>query len=66
MEVLELLLDQNDENPQVWYLLGWANFLHGEDYKENARFYLTKAKKVEMRTIFQKLKKCALYMYIQQ
>ncbi|XP_041367293.1 probable assembly chaperone of rpl4 [Gigantopelta aegis] len=45
-EVLESLLDQNDEDPQVWYLLGWANFLQGDDYKENARFYLNKAKKV--------------------
>ena len=31
---------------KVWYMLGWINYLQGEDYKNNARFYLTKAKKV--------------------
>ncbi|ESP04239.1 hypothetical protein LOTGIDRAFT_237436 [Lottia gigantea] len=46
VDVAEGLLDENDEDPQVWYLIGWANYLQGEDYKNNARFYLNKAHKV--------------------
>jgi len=37
VEVLETLLEENDEVVDVWYLIGWANHLLGEDYKENAR-----------------------------
>lgn len=46
IDVAEGLLDENDEVPQVWYLIGWANFSMGEDYKSNARFYLEKCKKL--------------------
>lgn len=46
VDVAEGLLDENDEVPQVWYLIGWANFLMGEDFKGNARFYLNKCKKL--------------------
>lgn len=45
-EVLETLLDEDDEVPDVWYLLGWANYLHGKDYYSNARHYLAKAKEI--------------------
>jgi len=45
-DVLETLLDEDDEVPDVWYLLGWANYLHGADYHSNARHYLIKAKEV--------------------
>ena len=47
-DVLETLLDEDDEVPDVWYLLGWANYLHGKDYYNNARHYLAKAKEVCM------------------
>ncbi|OWF34891.1 probable assembly chaperone of rpl4 [Mizuhopecten yessoensis] len=46
VDVLEGLLDENDEVPQVWYMIGWANYLQGPDYKENARYYLQQAKQV--------------------
>ncbi|KAJ8305543.1 hypothetical protein KUTeg_016088 [Tegillarca granosa] len=46
IEVLEGLLDENDEEPQTWYMIGWANYLHGDEYKGNARFYLAKSKEV--------------------
>ncbi|XP_076075406.1 uncharacterized protein LOC143046239 [Mytilus galloprovincialis] len=46
IDVAESLLDENDEVPQVWYLIGWANFSMGEDYKSNARYYLEKCKKL--------------------
>ncbi|XP_071138790.1 uncharacterized protein [Mytilus edulis] len=46
IDVAEGLLDENDEVPQVWYLIGWANFSMGEDYKSNARYYLEKCKKL--------------------
>ena len=32
--------------PQVWYLLGWLNYLQGNDYYGNARYYLKKMQKV--------------------
>jgi len=34
---------------QVWYLLGWANFLQGNDYKSTAKYYLEQAQKVGLR-----------------
>ncbi|XP_069128242.1 uncharacterized protein [Argopecten irradians] len=46
VDVLEGLLDENDEVPQVWYMIGWANYLQGPDYKENARYYLHQTKQV--------------------
>lgn len=46
VEVLELLLDEDEDVPDVWYMLGWANYLQGADYAVNARHYLTKANKV--------------------
>jgi len=45
-DCLETLLDEDDEVPDVWYLLGWANYLHGKEYYTNARHYLQKAKEV--------------------
>ena len=45
-EVLELLLDEDEDVPDVWYMLGWANYLQGSDYYVNARHYLNKARKV--------------------
>ena len=33
---------------QTWYLLGWVNHLQGEDFKNNARYYLGKAQKVRL------------------
>ena len=51
-EVLELLLDEEDEVVEVWYLLGWVNRLQGDDYKNNARFYLNKAIEVAKKTKF--------------
>jgi tetratricopeptide (TPR) repeat protein len=41
-EILELLLDENDEVVEVWYLLGLLNYLQGSDFKNNARHYLKK------------------------
>ncbi|XP_035260694.1 probable assembly chaperone of rpl4 [Anguilla anguilla] len=54
-EVLEGLLEEDDEVVQVWYLLGWACYLQAEKpeepetFKESARTYLTKAKKLYMK-----------------
>ncbi|KAK2177144.1 hypothetical protein NP493_616g01012 [Ridgeia piscesae] len=45
-EVLELLLDEEDEVVEVWYLLGWLNYLQGADCHTNARYYLLKAQRV--------------------
>jgi len=45
-DCLETLLDEDDEVPDVWYLLGWANYLNGKEYYSNARHYLHKAKEV--------------------
>ena len=41
-------IDENDEDVQVWYMLGWVSYLQGEDYKGNSRHYLSKAKEVFM------------------
>lgn len=50
VDVLEGLLDEDDEVPQVWYMIGWANYLQGPDYKENTRYYLQQCKQVSMAT----------------
>ena len=44
--MLELLLDEDVDVPDVWYMLGWANYLQGADYAANARHYLSKARQV--------------------
>lgn len=49
-KVLETLLEDDDEVVEVWYLLGWCNYIRGEDYKRNAQFYLRKAKEVNAKT----------------
>ncbi|KAL5017057.1 hypothetical protein ScPMuIL_006646 [Solemya velum] len=46
VDILEGLLDENDEDPQVYYLMGWSNFLQGQGFQGNARFYLKKAQKI--------------------
>lgn len=51
--VLESLLDENEDDPQIWYMIGWANYLQGEDYKANARFYLKKCKEVYTKTQYE-------------
>lgn len=51
-EVLEGLLEEDDEVVQVWYLLGWVCFLQAKEsaeeeaFKDSARTYLRKAKKL--------------------
>ncbi|XP_005096442.1 probable assembly chaperone of rpl4 [Aplysia californica] len=52
-EVLETLLDEDDEVPDVWYLLGWANYLHGKEYYSNSRHYLQKAKEVYVKVKYE-------------
>ncbi|XP_067862840.1 uncharacterized protein si:dkey-12j5.1 isoform X2 [Heptranchias perlo] len=55
IEVLEGLLDEDDEVVQVWYLLGWVCYLQAEkpdedaSFKDSARTYLTKTKKLYMK-----------------
>lgn len=45
-EILELLLDEDEDVPDVWYMLGWASYLQGPDYAATARHYLRKAQEV--------------------
>ncbi|CAL1536079.1 unnamed protein product [Lymnaea stagnalis] len=52
-DVLETLLDEDDEVPDVWYLIGWANYLQGEEYYSNARHYLHKGKEVYIKIKYQ-------------
>lgn len=49
-EVLEGLVAEDDEVIEVWYLLGWSHYLHGDVYKNNAVFYFKKAKEVYKKT----------------
>lgn len=46
IDVSDSLLDEDDGVPDVWYLIGWANYLQGQDYYGNARHYLQKGKEV--------------------
>jgi len=47
--VLDGLVQEDDEVVAAWYLLGWLNHLRkDEDYVGNARFYLQKAKQVQV------------------
>ncbi|XP_015916720.1 uncharacterized protein [Parasteatoda tepidariorum] len=49
-KVLDGLIEEDDEVVQVWYLLGWMNYIQGDEYKLNAHYYLIKAKKVSIKT----------------
>lgn len=44
--ILDGLALEDEDCVDVWYLLGWTNFLKGGDYLCNAKFYLKKAAKV--------------------
>uniref|UniRef100_A0A8C4NCE0 Si:dkey-12j5.1 n=1 Tax=Eptatretus burgeri TaxID=7764 RepID=A0A8C4NCE0_EPTBU len=54
VEVLEHLLEEQDDVVQVWYLLGWVNFLQAKqssikdeaDHRESSRTALLQAKKL--------------------
>ncbi|EEC05417.1 conserved hypothetical protein [Ixodes scapularis] len=46
--VLDGLVEEDDEVVDVWYLLGWLNYLRAGEYMDNARFYLTKAKQASV------------------
>ena len=49
-EVLSTLLEENDEDVDIWYLIGWANYRLGDEGKDTARSYLNKAKKLYKKT----------------
>lgn len=44
--ILDGLVEEDDEVIEVWYILGWMNYIQGDEYKLNAHYYLKKAKKV--------------------
>ncbi|XP_035205171.1 probable assembly chaperone of rpl4 [Stegodyphus dumicola] len=50
VKVLDGLIEDDDEIVEVWYLLGWTNYLHGDEYKLNSLYYFNKAKKVAAKT----------------
>lgn len=51
-EVLDGLVEEDDEVVDVWYLLGWLNYLRGGEFLGNARFYLVKAREVAAKVQF--------------
>uniref|UniRef100_A0A1E1X514 Uncharacterized protein n=1 Tax=Amblyomma aureolatum TaxID=187763 RepID=A0A1E1X514_9ACAR len=50
--VLDGLIEEDDEVVDVWYLLGWLNYLRGGEYKGNARYYLNRARQVAHKVHF--------------
>ncbi|XP_071966085.1 uncharacterized protein [Antedon mediterranea] len=49
-EILQMLLEEDDEVIQVWYLLGWLHCLQDtEENKSYARYFLQKAKKLSQK-----------------
>ncbi|KAK8789232.1 hypothetical protein V5799_020993 [Amblyomma americanum] len=50
--VLDGLVEEDDEVVDVWYLLGWLNYLRGGEYKGNARYYLNQARQVAHKVQF--------------
>ncbi|XP_042878957.1 probable assembly chaperone of rpl4 [Penaeus japonicus] len=47
VEVLEGLSEEDDEIVDTWYLLGWLNYLQGEEHKDSARHFFHRAKQVQ-------------------
>ncbi|XP_031564050.1 probable assembly chaperone of rpl4 [Actinia tenebrosa] len=47
--VLQTLLEENDEDPQVWYLLGWMYHLSGQD-NTSKKISLEKAKEISVKS----------------
>jgi tetratricopeptide (TPR) repeat protein len=41
-EILGLLILEDNEVVEVWYLLGWMNYLRGNEFYANAKYHLTK------------------------
>lgn len=50
--VLDGLIEEDDEVVDVWYLLGWLNYLRGGEYLGNARYYLSQARQVAHKVQF--------------
>uniref|UniRef100_A0A224Z167 Uncharacterized protein n=1 Tax=Rhipicephalus zambeziensis TaxID=60191 RepID=A0A224Z167_9ACAR len=50
--VLDGLIEEDDGVVDVWYLLGWLNYLRGGEYQGNARYYLNKAREVARKVQF--------------
>lgn len=50
--VLDGLIEEDDEVVDVWYLLGWLNYLRGAEYLGNARYYLSQARHVAHKVQF--------------
>ncbi|KAG0722799.1 putative assembly chaperone of rpl4 [Chionoecetes opilio] len=46
LEVLEGLLEEDDEVVDLWYLMGWSNYLQGEEQHEAAQYCLHRALQV--------------------
>ncbi|CAL1267266.1 unnamed protein product [Larinioides sclopetarius] len=47
--ILDGLVEEDDEFIEVWYILGWLNYIQGDEYKLNAHYYLKKAKEVSVK-----------------
>ncbi|KAF8796368.1 putative assembly chaperone of rpl4 like protein [Argiope bruennichi] len=47
--ILDGLVEEDDEVTEVWYILGWMNYIQGDEYKLNAHYYLKKAKEVSVK-----------------
>jgi len=43
VEVLDTILDEDDENIFVWYLLGWIGCMQGKDHYVNSKLSLEQA-----------------------
>ncbi|KAH6938623.1 hypothetical protein HPB50_011203 [Hyalomma asiaticum] len=50
--VLDGLVEEDDGVVDVWYLLGWLNYLRGGEYRGNARYYLNQAREVAHKVQF--------------
>ncbi|XP_075746043.1 uncharacterized protein LOC119159701 [Rhipicephalus microplus] len=50
--VLDGLIEEDDGVVDVWYLLGWLNYLRGGEYQGNARYYLSKAREATRKVQF--------------
>lgn len=50
--VLDGLVEEDDEVVDVWYLLGWLNYLRGGEFWGNARYYLNQAREVAHKVQF--------------
>jgi uncharacterized protein HemY len=55
LKVLEGLLEESDDDEEIWYLLGYMYYLRGTEFYQIAKYYVAASVKVRQIDNFQQV-----------